>query len=63
MTGFVSKKRMAESRFAVITEDPDYDLDDEFEDSAGWHDIDEEASKEVFARIVEELSPFGTVNS
>ena len=49
------------SRFARITEDPEYDM---FEDEdQEWQDIDAEQSQRVFARIVEELSPFETVNS
>lgn len=53
MTGFVSKKRMAESRFAMITEDPDYDLDEEFEDPEGWQDLVD----------VPDYDPFNTMNS
>lgn len=53
------------SRFARITEDPEYDLD--FEDSdLDWEDAVEQdpaTSKAVFDRMVEELSPFETVNS
>lgn len=52
------------SRFARIVEDPEYDEDfDELEDSEGWFEIDAEVSRKVFDKIVEELSPFETVNS
>jgi hypothetical protein len=53
------------SRFAVITEDPDYYVDEDGmivnEDELSA--LDPAASEAIFARIVEELSPFGTVNS
>lgn len=53
MTGFQTKKRMAESRFAMITEDPDYDEDMEWEDAEGWQDLVD----------VPEYDPFNTMNS
>lgn len=49
------------SRFAVITEDPTYYVDED--GMIVDEDVDEEVSKRVFDRIVEELSPFETVNS
>lgn len=52
------------SRFAYITEDPDYDM--EFDDDLTEDELeefDEVQSERVFARLVEELSPFSTVNS
>ena len=49
------------SRFARIVEDPEYDED--FEDFEEDMDFDPEISSKVFDRLVEELSPFGTVNS
>jgi hypothetical protein len=59
MTGFVSKKRMAESRFAMITEDPTYDEDLEWEDDG---DVLKYLDKEL-KDFDEGYSPFGTVNS
>jgi hypothetical protein len=53
------------SRFAVITEDPNYYVDEDGmivnEDELSA--LDPAASEAIFARIVEELSPFGTANS
>jgi hypothetical protein len=49
------------SRFARITEDPDYEI--EFDEDMDWQDTDNQASEAVFKRIAEELSPFETVNS
>lgn len=45
--------------FWMVTEDPMYDEDGVLVDE----DFDEEVSEQVFDRIVEELSPFETVNS
>jgi len=53
------------TNFAYITEDPEYDEVFNSED-ADWEDAVEQdpvISAAVFGRIVEELSPFGTVNS
>lgn len=47
------------SRFARITEDPEYEIDEDQD----WEDYDEEQGQRVFDRLVEELSPFETVNS
>ncbi len=50
------------SRFAVVYEDPTYEVDED----ADWEDAVEQdpaVSKAVFDKIVEELSPFETVNS
>jgi len=46
------------SRFARITEDPEYEIetDEDF-------DYDEEQGQRVFDRLVEELSPHETINS
>ena len=49
------------SRFARIVEVPDYDED--FYDFEEDMDFDPEISSELFDRLVEELSPFETVNS
>ena len=49
------------SRFARITEDPEYEI--EIDEDADWQDIDAEQSARVFQKIVEELSPFETSNS
>ena len=51
------------SRFARIVEDPDYE--DNFDELEAFEtfEVDEEVSRKVFAKIVEELSPFSTVNS
>ncbi len=52
------------SKFARLYEDPEYVMDtDEDQD---WEDAVEQdpaVSKAVFDKIVEELSPFETVNS
>ncbi len=45
--------------FGMIYEDPMYDEDGVLVDE----DFDPEVSEQVFARIVEDLSPFETVNS
>ncbi len=50
------------SRFAVVYEDPTYEVDEDQD----WEDAVEQdpaVSKAVFDKIVEELSPFETVNS
>lgn len=47
------------SGFGMIVEDPMYDEDGVLVDE----DYDEEQGERVFARLVEELSPFETVNS
>ena len=49
------------SRFAVVYEDPEYEL--EADEDMDWQDIDNSAGEAVFARIVEDLSPFETMNS
>ena len=49
------------SRFAKVYEDPEYEMDTD--EDMDWQDIDNSAGEAVFARIVEELSPFETVNS
>lgn len=59
MTGFQSKKRMAESRFAMITEDPEYDEDLAWEDDA---DIITELNREL-KDFDEQYGPFNTMNS
>jgi hypothetical protein len=53
------------SRFAVITEDPSYYVNEDglIVDEADISALDPAASEAIFARIVEELSPFGTANS
>ena len=56
------------SKFWQVNEDPFYDEDGQLVDEdADWEDAaveqDPAASRAVFARIVEELSPFETVNS
>jgi hypothetical protein len=47
------------SKFWQVNEDPMYDEDGVLVDE----DYDEEQGKRVFDRMVEELSPFETVNS
>ncbi len=57
MTGFKSKKAMSDSRFAVTFEDPEYEVEAEY---------DEEQGERVFDKMVkdiEEFSPHGTSNS
>jgi predicted DNA binding CopG/RHH family protein len=49
------------SRFAVVYEDPEYEL--EADEDMDWQDVDNSAGEAVFKRIAEELSPFETVNS
>ena len=44
--------------FGQVLEDPDYYEEVDFED-----EVEEDFGEEVFKRIVEELSPFETVNS
>ncbi len=55
------------SRFGMVVEDPFYDDDGVLiDDDADWEDAVEQdpaVSKVVFDKIVEELSPFETVNS
>jgi len=54
--GYYRKKAMSDSRFAVITEDPEYDA---FID---MDDIDELEYTD-FPEVVEDLSPYATSNS
>ncbi len=49
------------SRFAVVYEDPEYEMDTD--EDMDWQDVDNSAGEAVFKRIAEELSPFETVNS
>ncbi len=55
------------SRFGMVVEDPFYDEDGVLiDEDADWEDAVEQdpaVSKAVFDKIVEELSPFETVNS
>ena len=57
MTGFKSKRAMSDSRFAVLYEDPDYEL---FDEDAAWEDYVAEQAK---PKQGDEYDPFQTVNS
>lgn len=50
---------MNDNRFGQVFEDPMYDEDGNCVDE----DYDAEQGERVFAKLVEELSPFETVNS